>query len=55
VLERLSNRSRTRIADVVAAKAVQWERRDRESEGDESRLPHAVALLTSKTEREGVE
>jgi hypothetical protein len=35
VLERLSNRSRTRSAYVVVVKAVQWERREREREGDE--------------------
>jgi hypothetical protein len=49
VLERLSNRSCTRSADVVVVKAVQWERREREMR---DRLPHAVALLTSKKDRE---
>ena len=40
MLQRLSNRSRTRVADVVTAKAVQWGKREGgegegEREGDE--------------------
>ena len=35
MLQRLSNRSRTRVADVVTAKAVQWGKKEGEGGGGE--------------------
>jgi hypothetical protein len=53
VLERLSNRSRTRSADVVAVKAVQWERRERVREGDERQPPSRCGVADFKDRQRG--
>ena len=60
MLQRLSNRSRTRVADVVTAKAVQWGKREGgegegEREGDErdrETETHSHSVCVCDTSRE---